>query len=338
MKCLITGAGGFIGGQITRRLLEEGHQVVTYQRGKYPDLLQLEGTHLQGSIDQLGPLSDAMKGVDTVFHVAALAAISGPTDDFHNANVEGTRNIIQACRQNKVPRLVFTSSPSVVFSGRDQNGIDESEPYPDSYLADYPRTKAIAESEVLDANSSELATISIRPHLVWGPGDRHLYPRIVERAKNGKLKLVHRNGMKIDACYIDNAVDAHLCAMESLRTNPNCRGKAYFISNEEPTPPEELINQFLECAGISPIRPSIPPSLAYAAGWIIEALYRTPFFTGEPPVTRFVVHQQATSHWFDLTAAKRDLGWNPKISTAEGLKRLKDYHSGQSSIAESISS
>ncbi len=338
MKCLITGAGGFIGGQITRRLLEEGHEVVTYQRGKYPDLTLLEGTHHQGSIDQLAPLSAAMKDVDTVFHVAALAAISGPTHEFHTANVVGTQNVIEACRQNKVSRLVFTSSPSVVFAGQDQNGIDESEPYPENYLADYPRTKALAESEVLKANSRELATISIRPHLVWGPGDRHLYPRIIERAQNGKLKLVKRVGMKIDACYIDNAVDAHICAMESLQTNPTCRGKAYFISNGEPTPPEELINQFLACEEISPVRPTIPPFLAYAAGWIFEALYGTRFFNGEPPVTRFVVHQQATSHWFDLTAAKRELGWNPKVSTAEGLKRLKDYHSGQSSIAESMTS
>lgn len=333
MKCLVTGAGGFIGGNITRRLLKLGHEVVTFQRGNYPELNQSGGTHLQGSITQKELLMDAMKEVDAVFHVAALAAISGPREDFEQANVLGTRNVIEACKANGVQRLIFTSSPSVVFDGKDQIGIDESEPYPSFYLADYPRTKAIAEAEVIAANSDQFWTISLRPHLVWGPGDRHLFPRIIERARHGKLKLVRRHGMKIDACYIDNAVDAHICAMNQIATNPDCRGKAYFVSNGEPTSPEDLINSFLSCAEMNPIRPSVSPLLAKAAGWLIENIYKTPFFSGEPPLTRFVAHQQSTSHWFDLSAAMRDLDWKPTISTAVGIERLRQHHSAEEPVS-----
>ena len=333
MKCLVTGAGGFIGGKISQRLVQEGHDIVTFQRGDYPELENLGGRHLRGSIDQLELLTEAMNGVEAVFHVAALAAISGPAEDFQQANVIGTRHVIEACLRNGVKRLIFTSSPSVVFAGTDQNGIDESEPYPQHYLADYPRTKAIAEAEVLAANSEDLSTISIRPHLVWGPGDRHLYPRIIERAGQGRLKLVRRPGMKIDACYIDNAVDAHLCALHRLDSHPQCRGKAYFISNGEPTAPEDLINQFLSCAGMKPIQPTIPPAVAHFAGWLIEGFYRMPFFSGEPPITRFVAHQQSTSHWFDLAAAKRDLGWSPAVTTDQGMEILRDHHSVQESVS-----
>lgn len=333
MRCLITGAGGFIGGNIARRLSQLGHEIVTLQRGTYPDLQELGGLHFQGNLTQKDLLIEAMNGVEAVFHVAALAAISGPREDFEQANVIGTRNVIEACRVNGVQRLIFTSSPSVVFDGKDQNGIDESEPYPNEYLADYPRTKAIAEAEVIAANCDQLWTVSLRPHLVWGPGDRHLFPRIIERARQGKLKLVRRRDMQIDACYIDNAVDAHICAWTSLATNPHCRGKAYFVSNGEPTPPENLINSFLSCAGLPPIRPSISPMLAQAAGWLIEGLYKTPLFSGEPPLTRFVAHQQSTSHWFDLSAAKNDLDWQPAVSTTEGIERLRQHHS----VGESVS-
>ena len=122
MKCLITGAGGFIGGKISQRLVQEGHDIVTFQRGDYPELENLGGRHFRGSIDQLELLTEAMNGVEAVFHVAALAAISGPTEDFQQANVIGTRHVIEACLRNGVKRLIFTSSPSVVFAGTDQNG------------------------------------------------------------------------------------------------------------------------------------------------------------------------------------------------------------------------
>ncbi|NCG13390.1 MAG: NAD-dependent epimerase/dehydratase family protein, partial [Planctomycetia bacterium] len=268
MRFMITGAGGFIGGAIAKDLVASGHEIVTFQRGQYPHLDALGGTHVVGDLNNLDLLAESMRGCDGVFHVAALAAISGDPAEFEKANMQGTQNIITACRRENIGRLVFTSSPSVVFSGEDQNGINESTPYPDSYLADYPRTKAIAEKLVLDNCDASLSTIAIRPHLVWGPGDRHLYPRIVDRAKNGKLKLVRRPGMKIDACYIENAVSAHVLAMTQIAHNVDCRGKAYFISNDEPIAPEELINQFLECANLQRITPSISPLLAKIAGYL----------------------------------------------------------------------
>ena len=321
MKILVTGAGGFIGGALARGLLQLGHQVRGFQRGSYRQLEEDGIEVVRGDLADQKRVSAAVEGCDCVFHVGAIAAVSGPYSLFHRTNVTGTDHVIEACRRYGIQKLIYTSSPSVVFDGRDQQGIDESAPYPDRYLAHYPRTKAMAERAVLAANCATLATIALRPHLVWGPGDRHLVPRIVERARAGKLKLIKRAGTRIDATYIDNVIDAHIAAFDSLSIGSTCSGKTYFIANDEPMAPHQLIGGILQAAGLDPVEPTISPATAWALGAVLEWVHRTGFWSGEPLLTRFIARQLATSHWFDLSAARRDLGWEPRISTEQGLQR-----------------
>lgn len=328
MKALVTGGGGFLGLALVKILREGGHDVVSLQRGYYPELEKTGTRCLRGDIGDLEGVKEAAAGCDTVFHVAAKAGVWGKYDDYYRANVLGTRNIIDACRDLKIPRLIFTSSPSAVFSGRDENGIDESAPYPRKHLATYPRTKAIAEGLVLSANGGGLATVALRPHLIWGPGDPHLVPRVIERAIAGRLALVGNGENLVDATYIDNAARAHLLAAERLDPDSPCAGKAYFISDGEPLPMRELLDRILAAGGLPPVEKSVPPALAYLAGWFLEILYRLTGKTEEPVMTRFVARQLSTAHWYDITAARRDLDYRPAVGIDEGMERLARSLSG----------
>lgn len=323
MRALVTGGGGFLGGVIVRMLRERGDEVRSFSRGDYPALAALGIEQLRGGLDDREAVSKAVKGCDIVFHVAAKAGIWGSYADFHRANVAGTENIIAACRSNGVGRLLCTSSPSVVFDGGDVEGGDESLPYPTRFEAHYPATKALAEQLVLAANSPELATAALRPHLIWGPGDNHLVPRIVAKGRAGRLRRIGTRPNLVDTVYVDNAARAHLQAADRLFPGSAVAGKAYFISNNEPLPLWEMVNRILAAAGIPPVTRSIPPRLAYAAGCICEGIWGALRLPGEPPMTRFVAHELATSHWFDISAARRDFGYTPEVSIDEGLRRLR---------------
>ena len=320
MRALVTGGGGFVGGALVRRLVAEGWDVVSLARGDYPWLAELGVGARRGDIADASAVRAAAEGCDAVFHVAAKAGVWGPHEQYHRANVVGTQNVIDACREHGVARFVYTSSPSVVYDGTDQVGLDESTPYPSDYLCAYPETKAIAERAALAANSDTLTTVSLRPHLVWGPGDNHLVPRIIDKGGRGELRRIGSVPCLIDASYIDNVVDAHVAAAASAPER--CGGKAYFIANDEPIPVSDLIDRILAAGGLPPVQRTVPVGLAYAAGTVLEVVYRLLGRADEPRVTRFVARQLSTAHWFDLSAAKRDLDWTPRVSTAEGLERL----------------
>lgn len=323
MKVLVTGGGGFLGKGIVKALLEKGDDVRSLARGHYESLNKLGVEQIQGDIGDPDAVFKAMKGCEQVFHVAARAGVWGPYGAYYHANVLGTENVINACRKLNVAKLIYTSSPSVVFDSRDQENVDESMPYPSSFLSHYPKTKAIAEQLANQANSSDLATVSLRPHLIWGPGDNHLLPRIVAQAKAGKLRLVGGGNNLVDTVYIDNAVDAHILASDLLEIGSPISGKNYFITNGEPMSMQNLINSLLECSGLPPAHRRIPETIAYGAGAVLESVYTLFGLKNEPRITRFVAKQLMTSHWFDISAARRDLGYQPKISMAEGFRRLK---------------
>jgi 2-alkyl-3-oxoalkanoate reductase len=322
MNALVTGGGGFLGGAIVRRLAGRGDRVRSLSRGRYPALDALGVEQIQGDLADAGAVEAAVAGGDVVFHVAAKAGVWGPYAEYHRANVVGTQNVLSACRKHGVRRLVYTSSPSVVFDGRDMEGVDESAPYPKHYEAAYPKTKAEAERLVLAANGPDLATVALRPHLIWGPGDNHLVPRILERGRAGRLRRIGRANKRIDSTYIDNAADAHVLAADRLAPGSPVAGKAYFISNGEPIPLWDLVNRILAAGGGAPVTRIVPVWLAYAAGWLTETVYAALRRRDEPPLTRFVVRELTTAHWFNITAARRDLGYEPKMSTKEGLRCL----------------
>lgn len=324
MKALVTGGGGFLGGAIARWLRQRGDEVHTISRGDYPELAESGIRHFRGDLGEIEVLKRATEGCAIVYHVAAKAGIWGPGAEYHRANVAGTANVLAACRQLGIGCLVYTSSPSVVFDGSDMEGVDESAPYPDRYETHYPKTKAIAERMVLEANGDSLATVALRPHLIWGPGDNHLVPRIWKKGKAGQLRRIGRRDNKVDSVYIDNAAEAHVLAGDRLEPGAPHAGHAYFISNGEPLPVWDLVDAILAAADIPPVKRAIPAGVAYTVGAVLEGVYKLFRIRSEPRITRFVARELATAHWFDISAAQRDFGYKPRVTIEEGLKRLRE--------------
>lgn len=319
-KILVTGGGGFLGKAIIEQLHARGLKVRSFSRSDYHELRKFGTEHFRGDLASADALKKAVAGCDIVFHTAALAGVWGPYSAYHKANVVGTQNVIDACRAAGVKRLVYTSSPSVVFDGSDMQGIDETAPYPTRFHANYPKTKALAEQMVLAANDAKLATVSLRPHLIWGPGDHHLVPRILARARS--LRIIGGANKKVDSVYIDNAGDAHLLAAGRLRPDSPIAGKAYFITNGEPRPIWDLVNGILAAGKLPPVTRGVSRGMAFKSAALLEFFYSLFGIEGEPRLTRFVACELTTAHWFDITAARRDLNYTPHVTIDEGLSRL----------------
>ena len=322
-KVLVTGGGGFLGGAIVRQLVERGDRVISFSRRFYPKLAAMGVEQVQGDISDATAVEQACREADLVFHVAAKPGVWGDYVTYYRTNVVGTRNVIAACKQHNVSRLVYTSSPSVVFGGADMEGVDESVPYPEKYHAHYPKTKAMAEQDVIAAGDDGLRTIILRPHLIWGPRDNHLVPRIIERAN--RLVRVGDGKNLVDTIYIDNAADAHIQAADRLEQDHHLSGRVYFISQDDPVPLWEMVNNILKRAGLAPVQRSISRNTAWMIGAVMEIFYTVFKIRGEPRMTRFLADELSKTHWFDISAAKKDLGYAPKISIEEGLSRLEKW-------------
>lgn len=322
-KVLVTGGGGFLGGAIVRQLVDRGDNVRSFSRNFYPELAQLGVEQIQGDIVDKTAVEQACKGVKLVFHAAAKPGVWGNYADYYRTNVAGTQHVIDACKKHGVLRLVYTSSPSVVFDGTDMEGVDESVPYPEKFHAHYPKTKAMAEQLVIKAADKDLMTITLRPHLIWGPKDNHLVPRIIERA--GRLVRVGSGKNLVDTIYIDNAAEAHVLAADRLKENPGLSGKVYFISQDDPVPLWDLVDDILKAAGHPPVKRAIPRKIAWLMGALFEVVFKMFRIRGEPQMTRFLADELATAHWFDIRAAKKDLGYAPTVSIKEGLSRLEQW-------------
>lgn len=324
-KVLVTGGGGFLGKAIIKKLIKHDLSVISFSRKFYPDLENMGVAQIQGDLADKNALIKAFEKIDIVYHVAAKPGIWGPYEAFYQANVTGTRNVISACLENRVMQLIYTSSPSVVFDESDMENIDESAPYPEKYLAPYPETKALAEKLVKKAAKKGLKTIILRPHLIWGPEDNHVVPKIIKRA--GKLKRVGPKDDLVDTIYIDNAANAHILASKKLLENPLLSGNIYFISQDEPVSKWKMVDAFLDAAGLPPVKGHVSAKTAYIAGTVFEFLYKLFKIKKDPPMTRFAAKELATSHWFNISKAKKDLGYYPEVSTKEGLLRLKQWFS-----------
>ena len=322
-RVLVTGGGGFLGSAIIERLVAHGYAVCSLSRNNYPKLAAMSVDQIQGDIADRQTVENACAGMELVFHVAAKPPPWGKYRDYFKTNVTGTQNVIEGCLRNDISRLVYTSTPSVVFDGTDMEGVDESVPYPTRFNAFYPETKARAEQLVLKAGGRRLRVVVLRPHQIWGPGDPHFAPRLIARAK--KLKRIGNGHNLVDTTYIDNAVDAHIMAADTLKKNPDISGNIYFISQSEPIPAWDMIDAILAAAGLPSVTGTISFKTARTIGAVMEFFYRVFILPGEPQMTRFLAEAVAKSHWFDISAAEKDLGYKPKVSTEEGLRRLKDW-------------
>ncbi len=324
-RVLVTGGGGFLGKAIIEGLRAHTNRIRSLSRKFYADLEALQVEQVQADLNDAEAVRQACRERDIVFHVAAkTGGMWGSVDGFHKTNVIGTANVITACRLQGVAYLIHTSSPSVIYDGdADLMGVNESVPYPPKYQTHYQKTKAEAEQLVVKACGNDLQAIILRPHLIWGPGDTHFAPRIIERAK--ALRQVGDGKNRIDTTYIDNAAIAHILAAEKLMANKELSGRIYFISNGEPIYLWDMVNHILKAAGLQPVKKSIPRSLAYVIGAIMEWVYTGLRLRSEPRMTRFLANELSRSHWFDISAARRDLGYVPQVSLEDGIKQLKKW-------------
>ncbi len=340
MSTLVTGGTGFLGRRLVERLLAQGRRVTVLGRTPAPDLVARGVTFIQASLEDAPAVTAACAGITTVFHTAARVGVWGRYDDFYRTNVLGTRTLLEGCRRHGVHTLVHTSTPSVVYNGCELANADESLPLTTACPSPYPLTKAIAEREVLAANSPAFRTVALRPHLIWGVGDPHLIPRVLARARAGRLRIVGDGRNRVDMVHVENAVDAHLCAEAALQTvagvaDPGpgstspattAAGRAYFITNDEPVVLWDWINGLLTALGEPPVTRKLSLGAATAIGAVCEAAWRLLPLTGEPPMTRFIAAELARDHWFNLTAARRDLGYAPRVTMAAGTAELVAWY------------
>jgi len=324
MKILVTGAGGFLGYHICERLLKEGHEVTSFSRSHHKDLDELNIKTITGNLINYEDVEKSLKGFDAVFHVASKVAMWGKWEDFYNTNVTGTENIIKACKKHGIQTLVYTSTPSVVFGTNEIINGNEDIPYPSDFNSLYAKSKSIAEKMILEANESNtLHTCALRPHLIFGPRDKNIIPRVVDAAKKGRLKKIGEGNNMVDVIHVENAALAHIQAFKSLIENQKAAGKAYFIAQEEPVNLWDFINTILAKHKIDPITKSISFKKAYRVGTVIEfflKLFR--IHDVHPPMTKFVAMQMSKSHYFSHKRAENDFGYKPEINLDQALNSL----------------
>ncbi|MEE2827168.1 MAG: NAD-dependent epimerase/dehydratase family protein [Planctomycetota bacterium] len=326
MKALVTGANGFLGQTLVEQLVAGGQEVRAMTRKPCPALDALGVEPFHGDLRERAACLQATKGVDVVFHTGAISGIWGKWKLFFETNTLGTRHIVEGCRLHGVPKLIYTSSPSVTFDGRDQVNVNETASYPERWLCHYPHTKALAEQHVLAANDSQgLLTCALRPHLIWGPRDRHLVPRLLARARSNQLRRVGDGKNRIDIIHVENAAKAHIQAATAMEPGTPVCGRAYFLSQGEPVNCWDWIDELLVLAGLKPLEKSISFPTAYRIGAVLEGAYKVLNLGGEPRMTRFLAAQLAKNHYFDISQAKQDFGFSPHVSTTTGMEELAEH-------------
>lgn len=322
MRVLLTGSSSLLGAGVVRALHGRGDEVVVLQRHPSAVARELGLREVLADLTDAPALDRAMSGVQGVIHLAARVGVVGSRAQFHETNVIGTGNVLDAARASEVSRFVFISSPSVAHSGSALAGTGADPADPHHAKGHYSRSKAQAELDVLAADAPGFTTIAIRPHLIWGPGDTQLVGRILERARSGRLALVGGGRALIDTTYIDNAVDAVVAAVDRA---PEGHGQAFVVSNGEPRTVAELFERICAAGGVpAPVR-SVPRPVAWTGGALAEGVWRLGRRTDDPPMTRFLASQLATAHWFDQRRVREVLDWAPRVSLDEGFRRLAEH-------------
>ncbi len=325
MKVLVTGAGSLLMGSIASSLLHRGDDVVSLQRNAPTFDGNSHAQHVLADIRDSESVALAARGCDAIIHGAARVGVLGNWNDFKSVNVDGTANVLAATKMHDVSRLVYVSTPSVAHSGHSIIGDVAQAAVTGRKHSHYAESKAIAEQMVLGSDRNRFAVVATRPHLVWGPGDRQLVGRVVERAARGRLTIAGTGDALVDTTYIDNAISAHIAALDALHSGARCDGQVYVIANGEPRTVNELLRSICTAAGVAFEPRYIGLALALRMGSMIERVWPKVRAT-EPPITRFVAQQLGTAHWFDPRPARQHLEWVPEVSLDEGFIRLAQWY------------
>jgi nucleoside-diphosphate-sugar epimerase len=329
MRILVTGGGGFLGTHIIQELLKKTTNIVTnFSRHSYPHLEDMGVPTMRGDVTNKEDVQKVLdQGFEAIFHVAALAGVWGRYEDYFSINYLGTKHLLEEAKARGIQKFIYTSTPSVVFNKEDLMGVGEEQPYATEFLTAYAETKTMAEKLVLQMNDSKsFLTCAIRPHLIWGPGDPHLFPRVIQKGREGKLRVIGSGENLVDIIYVENAAYAHVLALEKLHPGSAVCGQAYFVGQERAVRLWDFINQILSFAQIEPVMKSMDLMTAYRLGWFFEKVYKLAGINRpEPAMTRFVALNLGKSHYFSHDKAKRDLGYVPRISIEEGLKKTFAY-------------
>ena len=325
MLNLVTGAGGFLGLYITELLCAGGKKVRAFCRGKYPRLDALGVETVRGDICDSEKLEAVCRGVDTIFHVAAVCGIGEPWKRYYRTNTLGTRRLLEAAKKAGVRKFVYTSSSSVSCDGSAQPGVAEKKTYPRRWLGHYPHSKALAEESVLKANDPDgMLTCALRPHLIWGRRDNSLIPRLVDRARSGRLRRIGAGDNLVDMICVENVAAAHLQAAEALAPGSPVAGSAYFLSHGAPVNCWQWIDELLAIYGLPPVKKQLSVHAAWYLGWFFEVLWKLIGWEEDPPMTRFLAGQMGKDHYYDITRARQDFGFSPAMTKEEGMAALRE--------------
>lgn len=337
MKILVTGGGGFLGTAICKLLQSKGYEVFNFSRNEYTHLSNLGIKTKIGNLTERESIKSALENIDAIFHVAAIAGVWGKYEDFYKTNTLGTQNIVDTAKELGIKYFIYTSTPSVVFGKDDIHNGDETIDYPEKYLTSYAYTKHLAEKYVFKSCDENFNAVALRPHLIWGPGDPHILPRLIEKARAGRLKIVGEGSNLVDIIYVDNAASAHVKAFEKLIKDCSISKNAYFIGQEAPVNLWDFISKMISLAGEEVPSSTISFKAAYCIGYVLEKIYSLlGILKPEPPMTRFVATQLAKSHYFSHKKAIKDFDYSVDITIDEGLKRTFDQKKKSSFLAKNI--
>lgn len=326
---LVTGASGMLGREVALELLRRGCEVTVFQRSAsgigslLPASISSRFHEVRGAVTDTSALTQALRSVTGVVHLAAKVSFAGTWEDFVETNVQGTRTLLSLAQERGIAKFLYISSPSVAHTGSSFMGEGNGAATADLARGNYARSKALAENLALEADSESFWVGVLRPHIVWGPGDTQLVERVLDRSARGTLPLLNNGTALIDTTYIDNAVDAIACGYERLE---HIHGIPLVITNGQPREVAELLAGMCEAVGIPAPSRSVPASVAHLAGRVIEKIWQVRPGEDEPPMTAFLAEQLSTSHWFDQRLTRQLLDWEPKVSIEEGYARLGDFY------------
>jgi len=323
MKALVTGATGFLGGALARRLHSLGWEVAA--QGRDPSALkalEAQGIRaLRANLEDSRAMLEACRGQEIVFHSAALANDWGRPEAFYNANVLGTQNVIRGCQEHNIKLLVHVSTPSIYFRFAPRLNVKETDPLPPP-VTEYARTKRLAEDEVDKAFLDGLPTVTIRPRAIFGPGDRIILPRLINRLQRGILRIIGDGQNLADMTYIENVVDSLLLCAEAPT---HALGKKYNITNGEPVRLWTMVEKLCQRLDLKYPTQRLPYPLVDKIAGAMEFVARLMPDQPEPPLTRYSVAMISLTTTLDITAARRDLGYTPRVSNEEGFEKFVEW-------------